>query len=146
MPGMITTEWSEAVAAAINAEKERKRKEINEKIQALEQERAGVTEQIEKLEAERLKMHSYQKMWEEKKHKYDGNDILSEVVIVNIFEGVCADKLKNDLSSCIQEMDRTYSKAGGFKENIGAQIKRLNRYISDINADISGLKLKLLFI
>lgn len=147
MPGIGYDEAAEARRKAEEAAARAKRiKEIENKIDQLKKEREPVIKQIDDLEKERLKLLSYQKMWEEKKSKYNGNDILSEVVIVNIFEGVCADKIKNDFTVCMKEMDRTYSKAGGFGENIGAQINRLNQYVNDINADIKSLRAELAFI
>ncbi len=146
MPGLLTTEYSEAVAAAIQAERARKRKEIEKKIKGLEKEKDAVREQIKKFEEEQLNLHSLQEMWEEKKNKYNGNEVLSEVVIVNVFEGVCAGKIKDDFTACIKEMDQTYSKTGGLRENIKAQISRLQQYINDIDADIKGLRVKLNWI
>lgn len=45
---------------------------------------------------------------EAQKSIYNGSEILSEVVIVNVFEGVCADSIKADFTDSITEMDQTY--------------------------------------
>lgn len=128
------------------AEKAKRRDEIKKQIKQLEDERGTVTAQIDKLKTEQLMLHSYQKMWEEKKRKYNGNEILSEVVIVNIFEGACADEIKGDFTACIKEMDKTYSKAGGLRESIGIQVLKLNEYVYTIDVDIRNLRVKLDFI
>ncbi len=140
MPGIISEAAAAMQRAAEEAAKERRRAELRRQIQQWEGKKRTVESQIEGLTAEKLRLHSYRKMWEEKKCIYNGNEILSEVVIINLFEGVCADKFKDEFSASITEMDQTYSKVGGLNGNVGAQISRLNQYITVINAKLTSLR------
>lgn len=96
--------------------------------------------QIESLTAEQSNLNTYLGDWEMQKSIYSGSEILSEVVIVNVFEGVCADRIKADFTDCITKMDQTYSGVGGLNGNVGVQISRLNQYVSVINAKLTSLR------
>lgn len=102
-----------------------------------------VNSQITELTAVQSNLSAYLGEWDTQKSIYDGSENLSEVVRVNVFEGVCADKIKADFSACITEMDGTYSKVSGLNENVGAQIARLNQYLSVIHTKLAYLRKKL---
>lgn len=144
MPGIGYDEAAEARRRA--EEKARRREELQKQIDDWNDKKDTAMKQIERLETEQLKLHSYLKMWEEKKSIYSGNEILSEVVIINVFEGVCADKIKKDFTACIAEMDQTYSKVSGLRESVNAQLANLNLYVSLINTTIASLANELNFI
>lgn len=101
---------------------------------------ARVESQIASLTTEQASLNTYLEDWESQKSIYSGSEILSEVVIVNVFEGVCADSIKADFTDSITEMDQTHSDVGGLNGNVGEQISRLNQYKSDINSKLTALR------
>lgn len=105
-----------------------------------------VNSQITELTAVQSNLSAYLGEWDTQKSIYDGSENLSEVVRVNVFEGACADKIKADFSACITEMDGTYSKVSRLNENVGAQITRLNQYLSVIYTKLAYLRKKLGYI
>lgn len=128
--------------AAEEAEEERarRREAIQSRIDKWDAELTSVNSQVSGLTAEQTKINTYLGEWDAQKNKYSGNDILSEVVILNVFEGVCADKIKEEFSTGITEMDRTCIRVSRLSENVSAQIARLNQCIYDINAKLTSLR------
>lgn len=129
--------------AGTEADKVRMRALIQFQINQLNTTLTQVNAQISNLTTEQTNLGTYLGEWNAQKSRYNGNDILSDVVIVNVFEGVCADKIKENMEECISEMDQTYSGVNGLKSNVGRQISRLNQYVLDINAKLTTLKAQL---
>lgn len=121
-------------------ERARKRAALREQIQRWDDKLAGIRSQLSGLEAEQSRLNTYLEEWAAQRNVYNGNRILSEVVIVNVFEGVCADKIKTDLSGCMAEMSRTCGRVNGLNGNVGAQIARLHQQMSSINARLSSMR------
>ncbi len=121
-------------------ERARRKAAIQSQINQWDEKLSGVNSQLSGLVAEQSKLNTYLGDWSTQKNIYSGNDILSEVVIVNVFEGVCADKIKSDFSACIKKMDRTCGEVYGLNGNVGAQILRLRQYVSTINARLTSLR------
>lgn len=121
-------------------ERARRRAAIQSQINQWDDKLLWVNSQLSGLEAEQSKLNTYLGDWGTQKKMYSGNDILSEVVIVNVFEGVCADKIKSDFSACIKNMDWTCGEVYGLNGNVGAQIVRLRQYASTISARLTSLR------
>lgn len=121
-------------------EKAKKRTYLQSQIQYWDTKLTAVNSQIAGLTTEQSKLSTYLGEWDTQKSIYSGSEILSEVVIVNIFEGVCADEIKDDFLTGITEMDGTHSKVSGLNENVGTQISRLNQYVSVINTKLTSLR------
>lgn len=142
MANTVTVQSSADAAAQQRAAEERARKRayIQSQIHYWDTKLSKVNSQIAGLTAEQSNLNTYLGDWDTQKSIYSGSEILSEVVIVNIFEGVCADKIKADFLSSVTEMDQTHSKVGGLNGNVGTQISRLNQYVSVINAKLTSLR------
>ncbi len=112
---------------------------IRSEIYTLNTRRNKVNSQIINLTTEQTNLNTYLGSWSTQKSLYNSNNIISEVVIINTFEGICADKIKEDMEECISDMDQTYNSVGGLNGDIHTQISRLNQYISNINNKISLL-------
>ena len=142
MANTATGQSSEDIAAQQRAAEERARRRaaIQSQIQQWNTKLTTVNSQIADLTAEQSNLNTYLGDWDTQKSIYNGSEILSEVVIVNIFEGVCADTIKAEFSASITEMDETHSKVSGLNGNVGAQISRLNQYISVINTKLTSLR------
>lgn len=84
-------------------------------------------------------LSSYMSEWEVQKNKCKENLLLSEVVLTNRFEGECADRIKEDFTARVGEMNNTYLITGRLQDSNNLQITRLNQYISSINEKISSL-------
>ena len=121
-------------------EKARRRTELNNEMSRLYIELSNVNSQISSLVTEQSNLNTYMEDWINQKAIYSGNDILSEVVIVNTFEGVIADKMRSEIQTCISEMDQTHSNVGVLNENVGTQISRLRQYAGGINGRIQNIK------
>lgn len=124
-------------------ERERRRAAIRAQIRQWEGKLATVKAQIAGLTREQSHLNTYLGEWETQKGIYNGNEILSEVVIVNLFEGVCADAIKEELTASVAEMDQTHGKVSGLNGNVGAQISRLKEYEAVINAKLAALRREL---
>ncbi len=124
-------------------EKAKKRVSIQSQIQHWSTKLSEVNSQITELTTEQSNLSTYLGEWDTQKSIYNGSENLSEVVRVNVFEGVCADKIKDDFSASITEMDGTYSKVSGLNGNVGTQITRLNQYVSVINTKLTSLRSEL---
>lgn len=142
MANTATGQSSADAAAQQRAAEERARRRaaIQSQIQQWNTKLTTVNSQIAGLTAEQSNLSTYLGDWDTQKSIYSGSEILSEVVIVNVFEGVCADKIKADFSASITEMDESHSKVSGLNGNVGAQISRLNQYVSVINTKLASLR------
>lgn len=146
----LTSAQISAAAAARRAAEQRaaqeraqKRAAIQAQIQQWESKLSKVNSQLSGLTAEQSNLNTYLGDWNTQKTIYSENEILSDVVIVNVFEGVCADRIKEEFSSCITEMNQTCSGVSGLKGNVGMQITRLNQYVSVINTKLASLRSEL---
>ncbi len=120
-------------------ERENRRKALNEQIDQWNSKLTNVNAQISALSSERSRLDACLGDWDVQRNAYSANEILSEVVIVNVFEGVCADKIKMDFESCIAKMNQTRTSVGGLNGNVGAQISRLGQYAAFINGKLTSL-------
>lgn len=143
MPGI----FEDAAAAMRRAaeekaerERERRRNYLRGQIDEWNGKLSEVKEQISGLETEKKNLTTYLAEWEEAKRTYNNNDILSEVVVINLFEGVCADNIKDDFSEIVTDMDRRYDVAGGMENNISVQITKLRQYESVIQSKLTSLR------
>lgn len=116
---------------------------IESQIHTLNRESEIVNSQINELRSRQKDLTSYLEEWRGQKASYDGDRSLSEVVIVNLFEGVCADKIQKDLSHCIEEMDYACGKVAELNDNIESQITRLNQQLTQIHRQLKLLKIDL---
>ncbi len=131
---------SDEAARRAAEERARRRAAIQAEINMWNGKLARVESQIASLTTEQSSLNTYLGDWEAQKSIYSGSEILSEVVIVNVFEGVCADSIKADFTDSITEMDQTHSDVGGMIGNVGEQISRLNQYKADINSKLTALR------
>lgn len=76
--------------------------------------------------------------WASQKYLYESNEIVYEIVITNVFEGKGADQIKTDVEQCIIEMDGNNSQVNELKDDVAAQISRLNDYETCLRGDIAG--------
>lgn len=113
---------------------------IKAKIEKLIIQRSEVEYYRDTFDEWRKKLEESLEEWEEQKINYSGNDTLSDVVIENVFEGVCADKIKADLTASVTQMDDTCNKISGLIGNVGLQIDELNNRINIINGEIASLE------
>lgn len=104
---------SDEAARCAAEERARRRAAIQAEINMWNGKLARVESQIASLTTEQSNLNTYLGDWETQKSIYSGSEILSEVVIVNVFEGVCADSIKADFTDSITEMDQTHSDVGG---------------------------------
>lgn len=121
-------------------ERARRRAEIQAQIRQWDAKLTQVKSQISALTKEQSNLNTYLGEWAVHKGLYDRNKVLSEVVIVNVFEGVCADKIKEEMGECIMEMDRSCNSVRGLNGNVGVQISRLGQYVSVINSKLTMLR------
>ncbi|MBD5495763.1 MAG: hypothetical protein HDR12_15720 [Lachnospiraceae bacterium] len=138
----VTGIAGEALAAQLRAEAERARRRaaIQAEIDKWNNKLTTVQSQKTSLTAQQANLNLYMGDWDTQKTAYNGNDILTEVVILNVFEGVCADKIKEELTASVTQMDQTYSRISGLNGNVGLQISKLNEYITFIDEKITALK------
>lgn len=120
--------------------KERRRNEINGEISQLNTKKNDVYKQIYNLTSEQTHLNMYLEEWGAQKALCNQNDILSEIVILNVFEGVCADKIKQEFHESVAEMDLTCRKIVGLYGGVSVQIERLNQYASIINTRLTSLR------
>lgn len=84
-------------------------------------------------------LNSYIEAWATQKAVYDSNENLSEVVITNVFEGVCADTIKTELTDCITAMEKTSSAASTLSADLTLQIAKLSEVVSQLNSLLTSL-------
>lgn len=123
--------------------KARKKSSLRWQIAQWDTKKTSVDTQISELTTEQSNLNTYLGEWIRQKNSYTENDILSEVVIVNVFEGVAADKIQSEMQSAISEMDQTYNDVNELNGNVALQIARLKQYLSDINAKLTSLNQEL---
>ena len=139
----ITGKMGEALAAQIQRAKEEKRMKIMLQISQWNEKLNKANSQKEGLKSQQANLNTYLGEWDTQKTTYNGNDILTDVVILNVFEGVCADKIKEELTASVTQMDQTYSRVSTLNDNVGLQISRLDEYITFINEKITTLNSEL---
>lgn len=143
MPGIFEDAAAAAKRAAEEAAerlREMRRNALRKEIDDWNGKLSEVKEQISGLETEKKNLATYLAEWEEAKRTYNNNDILSEVVVINLFEGVCADNIKDDFTEIVTDMDRRYDVAGGMENNISVQITKLRQYESVIQSKLTSLR------
>ncbi|MDE7284206.1 MAG: hypothetical protein K2N85_11590 [Lachnospiraceae bacterium] len=134
---------AEAERLRAEAERARRRAAIQAEIDKWNEKLNKVKLQKANLGLQQIILNTYMRKWDTQKTTYSGNDILTEVVILNVFEGVCADTMKEKLTDSVTQMDRTYSGVSGLNGNVGLQISRLDEYITFINEKITALRSEL---
>lgn len=139
---MVTDQRAAELEALRRAaeERARRKKAIESQIEQWNDELTTVRAQLSSLTTERSNLNTYLGDWDGQKSTYSGNEILSEVVVANVFEGVCADRVKAVLSGSIKEMDQTCSRVSGLNGNVDLQIERLNQYTSVIHTNLASLR------
>lgn len=137
MPGTGYDAAAEAARrAAEEAEKAKRRKAIQEKIDKWNEKKVTVISQKNELAAEKQNLETQLSNWERQKIKYNGNSLLCDVVIVDVFEGVSAEKVKACFEEGVGEMDQTCANVERLKQSVVEQIQKLDQYVSDINENI----------
>lgn len=136
MPGIITTKYSEAIREALKAQK---RAKLQKEIDNWNKELSKIKPIRSRLIKEQSFLSRLLSEWEIQKNKCEGNLILSEIVLVNRFEGECADQIKKDFTARVADMNKTYFKTGWLRDYDGEQIAKLDQYITFINNKITSL-------
>lgn len=129
--------------AAEEAERRRRRAAIEAQIRQWEEKLRNVESQIAALTDEKSKLGTCLTDWSTQKSICSSSDILSEVVVLNVFEGVCADQIRTDMGTCLAKMDKTCSNVFRLNGSIAAQISRLQQYVSVIQTKLSSLRSEL---
>lgn len=142
MPGNQSAAEAAARAAAEAARRQRIAL-LQMQITRKNQELTKVNQQIASLSSEHGRLGTALTDWCTHKADYNGNEVVSEVVILNIFEGVCADTLKEEMSKCVEEMDKTYSGVTSLNTQVSVQIGRLQQRVSIIGQELRDLQLEL---
>lgn len=147
MPGFVTTRFAQdAVNAARRAAEEAARRERERKRNALKAQIERFKGELSKAEGIKLRLQKGKRSlerqleaWVVHKNRCSGELVLSEIVVVNKFEGGCADQVKKEFTSCVKEMNITYAKTERLRDDVDAQIQKLGQYIAYINSRISSL-------
>lgn len=132
-----------AAAAAAAAAKAKKIAELKAQILTWETKLKKVKSQMTSLTTQNTNLNTYLGEWETQKKIYNESATLSEVVIVNVFEGVCADKIKVKFQKCITTMNGTYNSVNNLTGIVSLQIARLKQYETYINSKLTLLKTEL---
>lgn len=141
MPSKTSNTNSDLYAAQKAIEemaKAAKRGALQIEINSLESKLSNVNKQIDDLASEQKRLNIYLDEWTVQKSLY--NSAFPEVVVVNVFEGVCADKMEDELTTCISEMDQTCKGIGGLNASVSSQILQLNQQASSICTRINALR------
>ncbi len=134
---------AELARAAAEAARQARILVLNQQITRKNQELTIVSQQIASLSSEQGNLGNYLSDWNTQKAAYSANETVSEVVIVNVFEGRCADAIKEELTACVEEMDKTYSSVTTLQGNVGMQINKLQLRVNTINEELRNLRLEL---
>lgn len=134
---------AELARAAAEAARQARILVLNQQITRKNQELTIVSQQIASLSSEQGNLENYLSDWNTQKAAYSANETVSEVVIVNVFEGRCADAIKEELTACVEEMDKTYSSVTTLQGNVGMQINKLQLRVNTINEELRNLRLEL---
>lgn len=143
MPGIFEDAAAAAKRAAEEAAeraREMRRNYLRGQIDEWNGKLSEVREQISGLETEKKNLTAYLGEWERQKRKYNGNVILSEVVIENLLEGWYADDIKEELTICMEEMNKIYKRVRELKDNVSAQIEKLQQYEVLIHNKLTSLR------
>lgn len=128
-----------AEIARKEAERIQRRTDLQNEIDRLNAIVSDLNDRILELQADQKKLNICLSDWTRQKNIYNNSVVLSSVVIVNVFEGVCAEKIKDDLTACISQMDHTYSDVTGLSTNISEQVSRLRQNIFTIKKRLTAL-------
>lgn len=98
---------------------------------------------ISRLQTENSNLAGYLSDWQAQYNTYVQNPVTEQVVITNIFEGVCADKIKSKLSTAVNDMVNTESSGNTLSTNVGNQITAISNYESTVYTKITSLQSEL---
>lgn len=82
-----------------------------------------------KLKAAKTRLDNAIEDWGRAYKAYENNTNLKEVVVADVFEGVIAEKLREELPETIQYMVTSDRKAASVSANTALQINNLDSYI-----------------
>lgn len=95
-----------------------------------------------KLLAERRCQSSQRDAWNRQYAIYQSSEIASQVVITNVFEGVCAEALRESMEEAINGMEHTKMQIGDLLADLDCQIKKLDWYMEKLEEEIRIYRLQ----
>ncbi|WP_239253569.1 hypothetical protein [Listeria ilorinensis] len=119
-----------------------KKKYYTEKRSKLKKERTECTESIGDLKSSKSKVEQKINKWEGKQ-KTLLRGPAGEIYIKDSFEGIVAKNLSDEFPEKVEKMERYIKKAKDISKQIDVQISSLQRYKTELNADISELTRKI---
>ncbi|NLL78920.1 MAG: hypothetical protein GX234_03850 [Clostridiales bacterium] len=125
------------------AEKRRKKRELERKIRKLE----GKIKEAEKLQEDfedcEKEINTSGEDWRDGRARFLKSQIARQVVVNDLFEGVIAERLSQDIPDVMLLMNRTVSKMDELKKKISRQVKKLEEYIKKLEKEKRALERQL---
>lgn len=98
---------------------------------------------ITRLQEENSNLGDFVSEWDTQYTVYAQNPVTEQVVITNVFEGVCADQIKEKLHMAVQDMENTKGSMNVLSSSVGSQITTLSNYRNGAAGKITSLQSQL---
>lgn len=92
-----------------------------------------------KMKAAQKELDRAREQWEKAYASYESNTNLKEVVVTDVFEGVIAEKLREELPEALKYMLITDEKAASVSVNTTLQINNLDSYILVLQSKLDAV-------
>ena len=92
-----------------------------------------------KMKAAQQELDRAREQWEKAYVSYENNTNLKEVVVTDVFEGVIAEKLKEELPEALQYMLITDEKAASVSQDTTLQINNIDSYILVLQSKLDAV-------
>lgn len=125
------------------AERRRKKKELERKIRRLEGEIKKAEELKEDFEDCEKGIDAAGEDWSEGRKKFIKSQIARQVVVTDLFEGVIAEQLSQDIPDAMLLMNRTVSEMKSLNRKVSHQIEKLEKYIKKLEKEKRALERQL---
>lgn len=121
-------------------ERERKRREISNKISKLEQEISKMRELVMTLQKSERQIKDGLESFSRAYQSYTGNPLAPDIFQKDVFEGMSAQQLAIDIPEAVQKLLNTAGQVSILMGGIQEQVRNIEEYINELRDEIGDLR------
>lgn len=134
---MTTGSSSDAAARAA------RRAAIKAKIRKYQEQIKKCRSTIQKLNSRKRNLRQETSDWDYKYRHAMNSQITAEIVVINRYEGITAEKFREDFPTAQSKMIRSVQKTNEVQEDVSTQVDKINQYIDKLSEKIDALRAQL---
>lgn len=130
-------------SSSSSAARAARRAAIKAKIRKYQEQIKKCRSTIQKLIARKKNLRQETSEWDHKYRNAMNSHITAEIVVTNHYEGITAEKFREDFPAAQSKMIRSVQRTNEVQEDISAQVDKINQYIEKLCEKIDELRAKL---